>query len=253
MTKTLVCGDLHTKFHIFEKVKEMVENYDRVIFLGDYVDEWEAIPEASYNLLFELIEYKKQNMDKVILLWGNHDLSEWWGKPFACSGFNPQTHNLVADLLNRDDNWKLFQVAYTQDNILFTHAGVTQAWAERHLDSEDTTADMLADKLNWALLNRPNEKAENIFFGLAEVGAARGGYSSPSPLWTDEIELMADCLPGIEQVVGHTPQREIEIIDQFGKKLTFCDTHSLYPSGKPIGNSDLLEIVNGKKRIICLA
>lgn len=252
MSRCLVCGDLHTKMQILWQVKEKAENYDKVIFLGDYVDEWGAIPETSYNLLFDLIEYKKQNPDKVALCIGNHDLSEWWGDPFTCSGFNPQTHNLIAGLMNQDNNWQLFQVAYALDNILFTHAGVTKTWAKRFLDSDETTADKIAKKLNWALLNRPDLQAEHIFFGLAEAGAARGGYGDPSPLWADEIELMADCIPNVEQVVGHTPQREIEIIDQFGKKLTFCDTHSLYPDGRPIGNNNLLEIVDGKKRIITL-
>ena len=251
MSKILVCGDLHTKYNIFEKVKDLAEGYDKTIFLGDYVDEWNKAPDASYNLLFDLIAHKKQKPEKTVLLLGNHCLSEWLGVPFACSGYNPYTHDLVSALMKQEDNWRLFQIAHAENGVLFTHAGITESWARNFLDSEDNTAEKIADKLNWALQNRTAD-GEKIFLGLANAGYARGGNGDPSPIWADEIELMADCYPNIEQVVGHTPVRTIEIINQFGKRLTFCDTHSLYPDGRQIGDNTLLEINDGQKNIISL-
>ena len=251
MGRTLICGDLHTKHHIFEKVKEKGETYDKVVFLGDYVDEWDAVPEASYNLLYDLIAYKKDNLNKVILLLGNHDLSEWFGRPFACSGFNPTTHTLVSSLLNKDNNWNLFQIAYAQDGILFTHAGVTKEWwLENLMDCH--TAEQVADQFQWVLENRnTDDEAERIFFNLAQAGYARGGYGYPSPVWADARELMESSIQ-MEQIVGHTPQHRLQIIKSFGRELTFCDTHSLYPDKTPYGSNELLEIVNGEKNIIPL-
>lgn len=251
MPKTLVCGDLHTKFNILEKVQKRAENYDKVVFLGDYVDEWDTVPDASYNLLNELITYKKENPDKVVLILGNHDFSEWYGKPFACSGFNPTTHTLVSDLLNKDNNWKLFQIAYAQDGVLFTHAGVTKEWwLENLMDCQ--TAEQIANRFKWILENRhTDDEAERIFFNLAQAGYARGGYGFPSPIWADARELMEDSI-NIEQVVGHTPQPRLQIIKSFGRELTFCDTHSLYPDKSPYGSNELLEIVDGEKNILPL-
>ena len=78
MANNLVVGDLHTKIDILEKAISYFDNdstIEKIIFLGDYVDDWNKPPEASYNLLTRLITFKKAYPDKVILLLGNHDFS----------------------------------------------------------------------------------------------------------------------------------------------------------------------------------
>lgn len=126
MSKILVCGDLHAKYNILEMVKEKAKDFDKVIFLGDYVDDWGKVPEASYNLLNSLIEWEKAEPKKVILLWGNHDLSEYYGGAFICSGYQPLVHSCVKDLY--EDNLDLFQLTYYYKNYLFSHAGLTRGW-----------------------------------------------------------------------------------------------------------------------------
>ena len=254
--KCLICGDLHTKYHIFEKVKELAKDYDRTIFLGDYVDDWDTPPEASYNLLIGLKELWEKNPEKITILIGNHEASEGFGKGFRASGYNPVASDYVYEILTKFPS--IFQLATVEQNYLLTHAGITKSWADKYLpdcqsinDYAETLNQTLAYHLNIAQPSDP-DKAEEIFCGLGDVGYYRGGYGLPSPLWTDINELLDDPLPKINQIVGHSPVSTALYFDSHGVDLYFCDTHSLYSNRKPIGDNTLLEIIDGKINKITL-
>lgn len=69
--KTLALGDIHGKTIWKDIIKK--ENPDKVIFLGDYVTTHEGISsEQQISNLEEILTYKEENSDKVILLRGNH-------------------------------------------------------------------------------------------------------------------------------------------------------------------------------------
>lgn len=240
MGKVLVCGDLHTKHHILAKTKEKAAGYDQVVFTGDYVDDWNAVPDASYNILQALVAWKKLEPEKVVLLLGNHDLSEWLGGIYRCSGWNNRTSQMVR--LFMQENSSMFQVAYAVDNILITHAGVTQGWWKDCKFPRLKNAQEYATWLNGSF-STTTPQINQDFAKLAAAGWARGGWNEPSPLWADKTELQNDAVQGIGQVVGHSPVRGITI-DTITRKLplVFCDTHSTYPDGKAIGNNNLLII-----------
>lgn len=234
--KILVCGDLHAKYHIFEYVKSLAYKYDKVIFLGDYVDDWNTPPEASYNLLNSLIEWKKSEPDRVVLLWGNHDLSEYMPEIFRCAGFNQRTSDLVREVFRKNEH--LFQIAYNWNRVLFTHAGLTDSFAKQLEidDFQNGWSNIVANELNTLL---DTEEKRNM---LAQVGQARGGASIPSVIWADKAELEEDPSSDFIQVVGHTPVEEITTYTNDEANLIFCDTFSTYPNGAMIGNGSLLEI-----------
>lgn len=246
MTKTLVCGDLHTKYHLLDSIRELGHQFDKVVFLGDYVDEWGTIADANYNLLWGLIDYKEEYPDKVVLLLGNHDLSEWMPYDFQCSGFNTSTHNLISGIF--EEYSKLFQMAYSQDNYLMTHAGLTTDWAKQvgltaDKNSKDTVALQYATKLNQMFESRLDEASH--FTAFAQAGGARGGIGNPSPIWADKAELIARPVPFVNQIVGHTPvstvhSHEFKNGDGSENHLWFCDTHSLLPDYTPIGDNSVL-------------
>lgn len=238
----LVVGDLHTKFHIFEKVKEIAESYDRIIFLGDYVDDWGAPPEASYNLLNGLIEYKNIYPEKVVLLLGNHDFSEWIGDSFICSGYSKFTSSLVKPLF--EANKHLFKIAHYENGTIFSHAGFTNTWVKKYLPKIKSPK-RIVEKVNNSLLKwQDTEKDSKIFWGLASVGYSRGGYSEPSPLWADATELVTDWFP-VPQIVGHTPHTTASFYNKYDRKIWFCDTFSTYPDGIPYGDNSVVEMVGG--------
>lgn len=267
--RVIIFGDIHCKSRIIKKAKELLPKYDRAIFLGDYVDDWLASPEASYNTLKELVDLKLDNPQKVILLLGNHDQSEGWAKDFRCSGFSEQTHSLAKDFyrIRNETNVPLFQVAYSKGNYLFTHAGVTnQFWKDTQLliknhypelqellNLESELATKISNILNYALIKGLSNPDDQLFQSLGQAGASRGGWGTPSPLWADEIDLEANSIPKLNQIVGHTPVKTItEHIVKNGDKtshlLYFCDTFSTYylpylgGTCLPIGDSSLLEL-----------
>ena len=45
---------------------------DKIVFLGDFVDSFDVNNTVMINNLLDIIEFKKSNHDKVILLYGNH-------------------------------------------------------------------------------------------------------------------------------------------------------------------------------------
>lgn len=69
--KTLVIGDVHGRLcwpDIIEK-----ESPDKVVFLGDYVSTHHLISsDQQLSNLEDILNYKEENPDKVVLLRGNH-------------------------------------------------------------------------------------------------------------------------------------------------------------------------------------
>lgn len=247
----LVCGDLHTKHDIFLKAinKFETEKFDKIIFLGDYCDDWNASPEASRNILENLIEFKNKYPNQCILLLGNHDLSEWLGASFKCSGYNGITHMIVRDIFY--DNEDCFQLAYEENNYIFTHAGIHNQWLKdiSLLDDKfkNLNAESIANELNYSLKLRYDELCYNqLFESLNNVGGYRGGFGSPSPIWADYHELISNPMPHVNQIVGHTPVKTITKHEiKRGKEkdlLYFCDTHSTYTNGENYGDNSFLEI-----------
>ena len=72
--KILINPDIHGR--IFWKYSiEHKGEFDKIIFLGDYLDAYS--PDLLVNEkdnFKEIIQFKKDNLDKVILLLGNHEI-----------------------------------------------------------------------------------------------------------------------------------------------------------------------------------
>ena len=74
--KILVLGDIHGRT-VWKNIIEK-ENPDITIFLGDYVTSHDNIPiSEQITNLEEILKYKESNIDKVILLRGNHKINKF--------------------------------------------------------------------------------------------------------------------------------------------------------------------------------
>ena len=72
-----ICGDIHGR-QFWKVFKEHIDEFNKIVFLGDYVSPYpyEGISnEEAIDTFLEVLDFKKNNPDKVILLIGNHDLS----------------------------------------------------------------------------------------------------------------------------------------------------------------------------------
>ena len=81
--RTLVLGDIHG--HDSWKSIVNKEDYDEVVFLGDYVDSFTLNAEVISKNLLDIIKFKEKMGDKCHLCYGNHDHSYYYGE--RCSGY----------------------------------------------------------------------------------------------------------------------------------------------------------------------
>jgi hypothetical protein len=234
-----VFGDLHGT----KKWKTLLDtSADKIIFLGDYVDSHSGISETQiiYNL-YDLLELKKAYEDKVILLWGNHDVTYFLPDVFKCVGFHTSGYESVLQKLFKR-NYELFQAAYQQENYLFTHAGLHKRFWQNDLRGEGTD---YARMLNYKFLLEPE-----IFYKASRYRLGDGDYGSI--FWADKREFIDEntdwpkpenWLSGLIQVVGHQPVERITSYDRqdLNSKMIWLDTWS-YP-----GDADaVLEIIDGQ-------
>ena len=78
MKKILVVPDVHGRTFWKQPVNKYIDQVDRVVFLGDYLDPYrnediEYTPENVHDNLMEIIRLKLNHQGKVILIKGNHD------------------------------------------------------------------------------------------------------------------------------------------------------------------------------------
>jgi len=201
--KILVISDLHGK-KCWDNINP--DKYDKIVFLGDYVDSFTISDADILNNLKAIIKFKKSYTDKVVLLLGNHDVQYLYYPHFLCSGFRMSMLRELSDLFN--ENINAFLVAWQYQNYLFTHAGLTNTWYKEFISSPlyNRIADEqlpIAD-----LLNKANQTAMRGI--LHRAGSSRGGLGCGGITWADKSELMSDMIIGYHQVVGHTPVQSIE-------------------------------------------
>ena len=187
--KILINPDIHGR--VFWKYSiEHKDEFDKIIFLGDYLDAYS--PDLLVNEkdnFKEIIQFKKDNPDKVILLLGNHDCHYINSKILHSSRYNPFKASIYHKLFN--DNLDLFQLVYIYNKYLFSHAGVYQKWMDLNKltlkDLLDCDLDKLSKSLNW-------------------IDYFRGGfYDVGSCIWADIRDSGTEkLLKGYYHIFGHT-------------------------------------------------
>ena len=239
---TLVVGDLHFKqYEVLPRGSELVAGLgaERVVFCGDLCDDWGATGEwalGSLSLMAGWLREVRASGVRADVLLGHHDLAYVEGVPGAGT-----IEWLTGEVRERLLSFETV-VATVVGDVLVTHAGVTRAWGREWLpgcaDAHDAClalADLYADRTCWG--------------ALAQAGPARGGWQVPGPLWADASELAADSLPGVRQVVGHTPRRTCARL-RADPEVWCCDTFSLFRDGRPIGDGTVLVVDDGKIGVV---
>ncbi len=215
MNKYTIIGDLHCR-EVWKQIVEKESDSDKFIFLGDYLPprdfEYDD-PTDAEGFLYEVLDFKDQNSDKVILLRGNHCtqmLGYYWAECW------PKVHPGVAAYCQTNDvkNWFLnntqwvYHIPYT--NIICSHAGISTVFlknVEKYLVShkgsqyDDGTIDgeIVIDLINTI------EPCE--LFGFTDDNPYdTNGESKCQPCtWIRPYTLIDYSPEGLIQVVGHTP------------------------------------------------
>ena len=214
MSKILVLGDTHGRPFWKEIIEK--ENPDKIIFLGDYVSTHEGISaEQQLSNLEEILTYKENNPDKVILLRGNHDtqhLGYYWAE---CSGWDGTVWGVMSQSEFKERFLKLTQWVYIDEELetIFSHAGVSDVWMKNsEIDSVHDINSL--------------EPSELFGFTPNYYGDCYGDSETQPPLWIRPQALCKCNVKGWDQVVGHTPVRTIINVGKSAKgkqNIWLCD------------------------------
>ena len=191
MSKLLICPDIHGRT-FWKKESENIDKYDKFIFLGDYLDPYNfehiIIPEALDNFK-EIIEFKQKYNDKVILLLGNHDMpyfsSDYFNLNYYHSRHSKQFHDDISEIF--DKFYRLFQLTYAYDDIIFSHAGIQNLWLEKVIKPDSYDIRDLSKTINDLL--KTNRGLQKLYC----VTDARGGFGHiGSCIWADIEDMLYD-------------------------------------------------------------
>lgn len=235
--KITVISDVHGRKSWRDIVNKEIHDTTKFVFLGDYFDSFDIPANAQLENFKDIIAFKKGNMDKVVLLMGNHDYHYIMDEIY--SGYNERWAKLFQVSIRQAMEEDLIQMCYAHDSALFSHAGVSMVWLRAnasHLELETQPVDQLVNNIFH------NNLRAFKFTGNDPTGDSVGS----SPIWIRPRSLAKVLVPNYAHVIGHTQQEKIV----FAKPgLVLTDT--LGTSGEYLqienGNSIIkkLELDNG--------
>jgi len=234
--KIIALGDTHGR----TAWKGIVSNteFDKVVFTGDYFDSREYIsPEQQKANFKEIIAFKKANMNKVVLLFGNHEYHYMKTKEGIYSGyqffhsedFKKMVQNALAE--------KLIQMCYVHGKFIFSHAGITKTWLKSTGYSGEENLESFINALFYS-----NPQAFKFTRGKNQSN--NGNDICQSPIWVRPGSLYKDAIENYTQVAGHTEQIGIDI----NEVATLIDT--LGTSGQYLEIKDGIMAVKEKDILV---
>ena len=222
--RILVIPDVHGETFWKEPVQKFIDEVDRIIFLGDYLDPYpeegkEYSSQEIFDNLMDFIDLKRAHMDKVVLLKGNHDqhyaseMFRFLACGSRCDATNWSLYNAVY--VRNQDLFKLVHLEEIKDTpYLFSHAGLTLNWINKVNSDIWKMADnkiSMADPDIIERINALDDEGDGQEM-LAIIGKYRNtlGPKAGSVLWADIEEHSFPQAPKayglnkVFQVIGHS-------------------------------------------------
>jgi hypothetical protein len=203
--KYLIIGDQHNSG---QKLEQFVQQYPKhtLIYMGDALDNFgDSAAEAAE--VAEWLQYSL-NQPNRIHLWGNHDIPYHYSNngTYNCPGFTAGK-NLAINSIMKPSDWDKLKFYHFDGNFWYSHAGFNlHHFPEMKQSMEYGVAqDILEDR--FSKIFPVQDKTNPIIW---EADQYRGGLSRYGGLlWQDWRALNSNGIPGINQIVGHTPVPEI--------------------------------------------
>lgn len=229
--KVLVIGDIHGRKFWREVVSNNIEKVDKVVFLGDYLDPYADEIESNSELmeckyfgdaknmllmLHDIVSLKKTNPDKFVLLTGNHTDSYIWSKFSAATRTDYKNWEKYHKFFL--ENLEYFNLVFTSGTTIFSHAGISQGWANKTWETLEFPENEMSSVMEIAICLEDTPLSEfNKYYikRISDISRYRGGdmfYGSCE--WADLrehvdveksiIEVIPKGEDGVYQIFGHT-------------------------------------------------
>jgi predicted phosphodiesterase len=230
MSKIAILPDTHGR-QFWKTVRDHKDEFEKIVFLGDYVSPYpdERITnEAAIEILKEVVEFKKENPDKVVLLLGNHDFSYFNTEICECRTDHRNWNWLNGFYM---DNIKLFDLCWEikigGKRYFLSHAGVRKGWFDKWVkndwfkwDSEELPPDWLFNNMLHAAYDDYNQDAADkleMSIGVYSYFRGWGGADSGSMVWADireyaKGETLENDYDNVVFICGHTQLQDEPII-----------------------------------------
>jgi len=243
MSKVLCVPDLHGRKFWRETISNNISKVDKVIFLGDYLDPYPEEIESdsklmectnfydSQNLLKmleDIVSLKRNEPDKYILLCGNHTCSYIWSKFHAATRTDYRHwegyHKFFLENLN------YFNLVWIEDDCIFSHAGISEGWAQRVWEELEYPNDELSSVIEIATMFQDTPLKDfnasyvkvisdishyrygDMFYGSCEWADLREHIDIQNSKSDKIIPRGED---GIYQIFGHTQLKQPLITDKW--------------------------------------
>jgi predicted phosphodiesterase len=200
--KVIALGDTHGR-SLWKEIVSKETDADKIVFIGDYFDTHGGGYSANRQIenFKDIIAFKKANMDKVILLLGNHDFHYLNDVDENYSGYQWHYRQDINAVLQPAVDEGLVQMAFVYDKYVFTHAGVTKTWAK----NSGVDVNNLQESVN----NLFKTDIKKFKFTVGPNFSNYGDDITQPPIWVRPESLFMDMIDGVLYVVGHTTQKNI--------------------------------------------
>ena len=205
--KAVVIPDIHNKW---PRAEEIIadESPDRIIFLGDYFDDFEDTTEDAEATAAWLA---KSLADRSrVHLAGNHDVHYMSDLPeLRCSGHSAAKRAAIA---GRGVDWSRLEPCCwlgqagdgAESAWLCTHAGLSAPFLES-VRPGPATAASAAVALGAARADLDRARDPDHPHPFLQAGSARGGLAETGGIVWCDYRLEFRDVPGLRQIFGHTP------------------------------------------------
>lgn len=208
--KIVSIPDLHGKDVWMKIVEKEANSTDKFVFSGDYFDSFDIPFLDQMHNFNNLINFKKENPNKVVLLFGNHDFHYIGSIGEQYSGYQQLKSIDIREAIHNALDENLIQMCYVFNNFLFCHAGLSRTWVSQNLEEH-----IINDDIETAVnsLFKQNPAAFKWVRDTFKYTDPYGDNIFQGPLWIRPRSLKKDMIAGYTQIVGHTRQDNIILND----------------------------------------
>lgn len=210
--KYLILPDVHNRWEKVEKIIKSVKA-DKVIFLGDYFDDFGDNPQIIADVA-DWFHHSVNQKDRIHIC-GNHDLHYWFkdNRSMRCSGYDQYKSITINDFVTKDDWEKLKFFHILDGKWLLSHAGMHPSWIDYSSFKPNKISEFSLGLIKRRLTGESIEAKKAFYANKMHWFAMPGFTRSQSPYyggitwcdWNKEFHPIR----GIHQIVGHTPDYEL--------------------------------------------
>lgn len=201
---TLIIPDLHLRWEHANKIINHVKA-DEIIFLGDFFDNFGDDP----NQVEEMIDWLEDSVTKSnrIHLFGNHDIHYAYPhEHFRCSGYDQWKHFIIRDRLPTKFWEKLKYYHVLDGKWLISHGGFDNRYLPKDIANLRENRPEFFKRIT-GYLDTTLETGHRQDSWILHAGKSRGGQHPAGGLIWCDFDREFQPITGLNQIVGHTPQR----------------------------------------------